>query len=140
LEAPAEDPAPADLIYGKGERILLVDDEPAVLESVESLLNRLGYAVTSATNGREAWEIFRAHPEAFDLVFTDHVMPGITGVQLAKKLLGARPDLPIILATGYSEEATEEEVKALGIREFLLKPSTAQAMSQLVHSVLKKQG
>jgi PAS domain S-box-containing protein len=135
-EGQAEEFAPTALPPGRGERILLVDDEEAVLASVKSLLDRLGYVVTGVNDARKAWDIFRAEPDGFELVITDYVMPRMTGMQLAEKLLSLRRDLPIILATGYSEEVTEEEVKGLGIREFLLKPSTTQALAQIVRRVL----
>ena len=135
-EGQAEEFAPTALPPGRGERILLVDDEEAVLASVKALLDRLGYVVTGVNDARKAWDIFRAEPDGFELVITDYVMPRMTGMQLAEKILSLRRDLPIILATGYSEEVTEEEVKGLGIREFLLKPSTTQALAQIVRRVL----
>ena len=135
-EGRAEEPAPAALPRGNGELILLVDDEEAVLQSLTSLLERLGYIVQGVNDSRKAWEIFRARPESFEMVITDHIMPGMTGIQLAKKVLAVRPDLPILLVTGFSEDVSEDEAKAVGVREFLLKPSTTQTLSRVVHRLL----
>ncbi len=121
---------------GKNERILIVDDDESILRSLRSALERLGYRVTATPDSREAWEIFRAQPDAFDLVITDQIMPQITGMQLAEKLFGLRKDIPVILITGFSEDLSEDAAKASGIREFLLKPTNTQALSEAVRRLL----
>jgi CheY-like chemotaxis protein len=134
------EPSPSILQPGKNERVLLVDDDQPILRSLQSALERLGYRVTATPDSREAWEIFRSQPDAIDLVITDQIMPQMTGMQLAEKLLGLRGDIPIILITGFSEDIGEDAAKALGIREFLLKPSNAQALSEAVRRVLDQKG
>lgn len=120
---------------GRG-RILLVDDEPLVVEMVSQILESLGYEVTTANNGAEALDIFKDKPSRFDLVLTDQTMPEITGIDLAGKMLKRRKDIPIILFTGYSETVSPEKAKAAGIREFVMKPITKQEIAETVRQVL----
>ena len=121
------------------ERILLVDDEPAVLQAASQILQKLGYKVTVAESGTEAWKIFREEPHGFDLVITDHVMPHLTGRALAEKVLNVRHDLPIILLTGYSETISTEEANAAGIRAFLMKPLTRREIAITIRNVLGRE-
>jgi PAS domain S-box-containing protein len=121
--------------YGK-ERVLLVDDEEFVIEMTSQMLMNLGYEVTTARNGSEALKMFLDRPSGFDLVITDQTMPGITGVDLAEKMLEAREDFPIILFTGYSETVSPEKAKAAGIREFVMKPFTKREIAKTVRRVL----
>ncbi|MHB8111609.1 MAG: hybrid sensor histidine kinase/response regulator [Syntrophorhabdaceae bacterium] len=118
------------------ERILVVDDEPLVVEMTSETLKRLGYRVTPANSGSEGWIQFEHDPYRFDLVITDHVMPEITGMRLAERMLELRGDLPIILCTGYSEMVSAEKAKAAGIREFLMKPLMIQELAYIVRRVL----
>ena len=120
------------------ERILLVDDEEAIVETVKQMLDRLGYIVVPRTSSIEALETFRKDPEGFDLVITDLTMPRMTGAEFTKELMRLRPDIPIILCTGYSELMGEEEAKAMGIREFFKKPIRSQKMLEKIRSVLDK--
>ena len=120
---------------GKG-RILFVDDETVLVQMGKVMLERLGYTVTSCTSSTEALAVFTASPHRFDLVITDQTMPGMTGMVLARRLLDTRPDLPVILCTGYSTQVNEQSAKAVGIREFVLKPFSKTLISQLVKRVL----
>jgi CheY-like chemotaxis protein len=120
------------------ERILLVDDEEAIVETVKQMLDRLGYKVVPRTSSVEALETFRKDPEGFDLVITDLTMPRMTGAEFTKELMRVRPDIPIILCTGYSELMGEKEAKAMGIREFFKKPIRARQMLEKIRSVLDK--
>jgi CheY-like chemotaxis protein len=101
------------------ERILLVDDEASVAEMGHHLLTRLGYAVVAYTSSREALDAFRAAPTRFDLLITDHTMPEMTGEALARAVRQIRPELPLILCTGFSETMTAEHSRALGIDAYL---------------------
>ena len=126
-----------DLPLLKGnEHILFVDDEQMMVEMGQAILERLGYQVTVNTSSVEALEIFRAHPDKFDLLITDQTMPDKTGVQLAKELLKIRPDIPIILCTGFSTKISEKDIKAIGIREFAMKPLEIQKMSEIIRRAL----
>ncbi|MFZ2633309.1 MAG: response regulator [Desulfosalsimonadaceae bacterium] len=118
------------------ERILFVDDESTIVEMGKKMLERLGYEVAGSTSGAEALELFRAKPDQFDLVITDMTMPHMTGDQLSGKLIEIRPDIPIILCTGFSEKMTEEAAKEIGIREFIMKPISRQVLSKIIRNVL----
>ncbi|MDD2463011.1 MAG: PAS domain S-box protein [Desulfobulbus sp.] len=118
------------------EHILFVDDEEVLAEMVQSMLERLGYRVTVRTSSLEALTTFRNHPDLFDLVITDQTMPGLTGLDLARRILTLRPDMPIILCTGYSTLISEEEAKAHGVRAFALKPLTKKDLAILIRKVL----
>jgi PAS domain S-box-containing protein len=121
---------------GRRERILLVDDESAIADIGRNLLEHLGYKVVARTSSVEALELFRAHPERFDLVITDMTMPNLTGDRLAQKLLKIRSEIPVILCTGFSERITEEKARALGIREFVMKPLVMKDMAQAIRRAL----
>ena len=118
------------------ERILFIDDEDVLAELGKSVLEQLGYKVTAATDGTRALKTFARNPSRFDLVFTDQTMPGIQGLRLAKELLKIRPDIPIILSTGYSDAVSPEAVRKAGIKGFLMKPLARREMAQAVRRVL----
>ena len=118
------------------EHILLVDDEVMLAELGKTMLENLGYKVTMCTNSLEALAIFRNQPNRFDAVVTDQTMPGITGMELAGRMLQLRPHLPIILCTGYSNLVNEEQSRNLGIKGFAMKPVTIQNIAMLLRKVL----
>ncbi|MDM8515202.1 ATP-binding protein, partial [Desulfobacterales bacterium HSG16] len=118
------------------ERILLVDDEEAIVRLEKQMLERLGYQVTSRINSVEAFEAFKAKPNEFDLVITDMTMPYMTGDQLARKLISIKPDLPIIICTGFSEELSLNRIDTIGIKGLLMKPVVKSEMAQIVRKVL----
>ncbi|MBM9536350.1 hybrid sensor histidine kinase/response regulator [Desulfobulbus alkaliphilus] len=120
------------------EHILLVDDEKVLVETGTALLKRLGYTVTGRTGSLEALEIFQDQPHRFDAMITDQTMPEMTGLELAQRLLRIRPDLPIILCTGYSGLVSEEQVLALGIKAFVMKPLTKKDLAATLRGVLDK--
>ena len=128
---------PASLkVPGGRERILFVDDEAFQADLGRQMLGRLGYRVQTFTRSSEALEAFEADPAAIDLVITDMTMPEMTGDELARRLLTIRPDLPIILCTGYSERMTEEAAEALGIRGFAMKPVVIRELALLLRQIL----
>ena len=100
------------------------------------MLGRLGYYVSGETRSLEALELFRTQPQQFDLVITDEVMPVMTGSKLAQELLKIRPDLPIILCTGYSETISADKVRKIGIRELMMKPFGIREIAQTMRKVL----
>ena len=118
------------------ERILFVDDEKALVDMVKQMIESLGYKAVGRTSSIEALEAFRAQPDKFDLVITDQTMPNMTGETLARKLLRIRPDIPIILCTGYSELITEEKAKAMGIKELIMKPVVRSELAMIIRHVL----
>jgi CheY-like chemotaxis protein/anti-sigma regulatory factor (Ser/Thr protein kinase) len=123
-------------IAGGHERILLVDDDRVVISVIKRVLDRSGYDVTTRSSGVESLETFRAHPDDFDLVITDQTMPKMTGMKLAGELHNIRPDLPIILISGFGDEVTEKSARAKGIKEFILKPVSAGGLSKAVRRVI----
>jgi len=133
LDAPLQ---PAEMIPMGKERILYVDDEVMLAEMNKEILEQLGYQVEIHTSSQEALAAFQHAPDQFDVVVTDQTMPGMTGIDLARRILQIRPHTPIILCTGYSTLITQEEVKALGVREFALKPLTRKELATLVRKAL----
>lgn len=121
---------------GGTESILVVDDEPPIAFLEKRMLERLGYRVTEQISSFEALKTFEANPERFDLVITDMTMPGMTGDKLTKKLLAIKPDLPIIICTGYSERINEINTTALGIKGLLMKPVLKNDLAKLVRESL----
>jgi CheY-like chemotaxis protein len=135
-EAAAGDMPPEDVIpRGKG-RILFVDDEDAIAHLGQALLEPLGYEVIVSNSSLAALEAFRAATHRFDLVVTDQTMPTMTGEALARALRQIRPDIPIILCTGFSYTMDADKARALGIDAFLLKPLRAWELSATIQQVL----
>ena len=118
------------------ENILFIDDELAIVNSSRSILTSLGYNVTAETKSTKALVKFQASTGAFDLVITDQTMPDVTGVELAQVMLQQRPDLPIILCTGYTSAISEDEVYAIGIKSFVIKPLKTRMLAETVRRVL----
>lgn len=118
------------------ERILLVDDEQELVDTLQQILEGLGYIITATTNSLEAYDRFRSAPEGFDLVVTDLTMPNMTGIDLAEKIIQLNPDLPIIMCTGFSELITPEQAQAVGIREVLFKPVARWQLAMAVRKAL----
>lgn len=118
------------------EHILLVDDEPMLAELGQTFLERLGYTVTACTSSLEALSVFQKQPDLFHAVITDQTMPGLTGTDLAKQLLTLRPDIPIILCTGFSNLVDEDQAREYGIKGFAMKPLTGREIATLLRTVL----
>lgn len=125
----------APLAPGK-ERVLYVEDEGPVAAVGRRLLAHLGYRVTALTSSLEALEVFHRHPQEFDLVITDLTMPQMTGLELAADFIKVRPELPIILCSGYSDSLSPDTARQLGIREFLSKPVTIADFARAIRRVL----
>jgi len=123
-------------VPGGKERILLVDDEIQIVEMMSYVLGHLGYTVSARTSSLEALEIFRSSPQSFDLVITDMTMPNMTGLELSEELMRIRPDIPILLCTGFSERVTEKKIKESGIRELLMKPAPIKEIADAVRRIL----
>ncbi len=102
--------------------ILVVDDDELVSEYLGALLEAESYNVMVLNEPAAALEYFKEHPDDFDLIVTDQVMPGLTGVEIAQSILKLRPDLPILLITGYSEKISAENAKSFGLSGFFPKP------------------
>jgi len=121
---------------GGKERILLVDDEEQIVRMEKKMLERLGYRVTVENSSFQALEKFRSEPERFDLVITDMTMPEMTGTELSKKLIEIRPDILIIICSGFSEQINGEKATALGINGYVMKPMIMSALDQKIRNAL----
>ncbi len=126
----AENPAPSSA------KIMLIDDEPAILATLTAILSRQGYTIDSFENGESALNAFAKTPRRFDLIITDMTMPKMTGDKLAKEALGNRKDIPIIVCTGYNEKFTETQAIGMGIKRYVQKPVSGSDLLRIIEGVL----
>lgn len=138
--SPQPERKPLLKLPGGKEWILFVDDERMLVYMQQEILERLGYHVVAVSNVFEALDIFSSDPEIFDLVITDQMMPGLTGIQLAQEFLRIRPDIPIILCTGFSESVTRQDALKIGIKEFIMKPVITREIAGIIRNVLDNSG
>lgn len=124
-------------LSGGEERILFIDDDEQIVEFFERSMSVLGYTVTGKDNSVEALEIFRNAPGDFDLIITDMNMESMSGVQLAEGALSVRPDIPIIICTGFDEMLIQAKAKDLGVSAFIMKPFMMDDMDDLIRSVIR---
>lgn len=135
-EKPAHPVAPSsEVVRGHG-RILLIDDEEAIVNLGRRLLEKLGYTVTCETRSSRALELFSENPDRFDIVITDQTMPNYTGISLAQEFWKLRPELPIIISSGYSEQITSEKAAQMGFQAFLGKPYTTAELARVIRQSL----
>jgi len=132
ISAPKQD----NLELSGKESILLIDDETLLAEMGKTMLERLGYRVTARSSSLEALATFQNQPQEFDAVVTDQTMPGMTGVDMARIMLQIRPDIPIILCTGYSSIINEEQAYRYGIKGFAMKPLSKKDLASTLRKVL----
>jgi signal transduction histidine kinase/ActR/RegA family two-component response regulator len=128
-------PVPAAALGGT-ERILLVDDDRSLLDATHTILARSGYDVVGFADPEEALAAFRGAPDQWDVVLTDRSMPRLSGEELAWGILQLRPDIPIIMATGFSDEADEQRARQIGIKEFVFKPIVGKELLMAVRRTL----
>lgn len=118
------------------EQILLVDDEKEIIELNQIALEKLGYRVTSCSNGSAALKLIERNPKRFDLILTDMTMPKMTGTQLAQTALKLNPEMPIIMGTGHSDTINREDALAMGIKEFYNKPLSTDRLIRMIRKVI----
>lgn len=142
VSAPATSSSPgregSKLPMGRGERILIVDDEPEVSQAGARILERLGYRTTAFTQSKVALEEFRRDPTSFSAVLSDLTMPELTGADFVKELLALRPNLPVLIATGYMRSLDVENARALGVQDFLQKPFTIESLATTLRRTLDR--
>ena len=113
--------AASELVFREG-RILFVDDEKALTDIGREMLEGFGFDVVTRTSSIEALEAFKYRAKDYDLVITDQTMPNMTGLELAREILNLRPDMPIILCTGFSDAVSYDRLRDIGIGDFIMKP------------------
>jgi CheY-like chemotaxis protein len=118
------------------ESILFVDDEKVLANLASEMLEQLGYRIRTSTSSVEALSLFRTAPHEFDLIITDYTMPQMTGVDLATEILLIRPDMPIILCTGFSEKVNEAVTRKTGIKELVMKPFSMRSIAKVIRRAL----
>ena len=128
----------ARIAHRGNEKILFIDDEEELVKIGKQMLERLGYTVISETSSIKALKAFKVDPYKFDLVITDQIMPKMKGIELANKILQIRPDIPIILYAGFSNEITSREAQSVGICEVLMKPLASLELGEKIRGVLDK--
>ena len=133
--APDHRPAGEEFRSRGNERILLVDDDDALLQSIRAGLERLGYEVTAMADGATALDAFQSAPQDWDLVVADQVMPGLSGVDLAKRVLTIRPEVPVVLCTGLIDAATRSTAESVGVREFHVKPVLSSELADCARRI-----
>jgi signal transduction histidine kinase/CheY-like chemotaxis protein len=133
VSVPAE---PVDV--AGSERILLVDDDRSLLDATHAILARSGYDVVDFSDPEQALATFRRAPEKWDLIVTDRSMPRLSGEELAWSILQVRADIPIIMATGFSDEADEQRARQIGIKEFVFKPIVGNDLLLAIRRTLAK--
>jgi len=118
------------------ERLLVVDDEEALSNLIKAMLERYGYQVTNTIASPEALQLFKQTPELFDLVITDYAMPNMDGIDLATELLRVRPELPVLLCTGFNDKEKTEQALQAGIKACINKPMQAEELALMVRQTL----
>jgi CheY-like chemotaxis protein len=122
------------------EHVLYVDDEEALVSLTTRLLKRLGYTVTGHTDPQAALREFRSRPQSFDVVVTDLAMPRMSGFELARELRATRPDVLIVLTSGYLRKEDQETAQAMDIRDLILKPNTVEELGRTLDRIFQTQG
>ncbi|MEQ8188969.1 MAG: response regulator [Candidatus Eremiobacterota bacterium] len=125
-----------DMVKGGKETILLVDDEEFILYGMKEMLEKFGYNIVATTNSREALNMFQAEPETFDLIITDQTMPELPGHKLIGEIMQLKPDIPVILCTGFSDIINSDNYWSAGIREFLMKPVNIKTLVGIIRKLI----
>src|SRR5712672_935718 len=131
----AAEPA-GELPRGNGETVMIVDDEPVLVALAEETLAELGYEPVGFDSSLAALQAFRAEPQRFDLVLTDETMPDLSGVELAREIRRVRPELPVVLMSGYSGAQITERARAVGVAEVLRKPLVRRDIAEALGRAL----
>ena len=129
-------PDQSDIPEGKGERVLVVDDEPRIVGFIERWLDGLGYQVRAATRPEAALELLRAEIDRIDLVITDYLMPGMNGLELAARIRQIRKDLPILMTTGFIGEIPDETIQQAGVTSVIQKPVFMRPLATVLRELL----
>ena len=129
---------PTKLVRGQGECIMYVDDEELLVYLMTRMLERLESEVAGYTDADQAIQAFRIDPSRFDAVVTDLAMPGMTGYELARTLRTIRPDIPIVMTSGYIREEDAAAALQAGVREVISKPHSVEDLGRVLHNTLER--
>ncbi len=140
VETSADELSPTFISKQGQGHVLFVDDEKPLVELWKELLEMGGYNVMACSSSLKALEAFRAAPECYDVVVTDQSMPNLSGEALAREILRIRPEIPILLCTGFSHTMTEEKAQNLGIRKFLMKPFLRKDLVLAIQEIMGDEG
>ena len=138
LKDAAENKKGLELIPTGTERVLVVDDEERSLSLMKTILERLGYTVTALAGSLEALELFKKDPHQYDLILTDLIMPFLTGDKLVSEIIAIRPDMPVIITSGFTDTINNDKFKQIINKAFLSKPYEAKELAETVRLVLDK--
>ncbi|MBX3638441.1 MAG: PAS domain-containing protein, partial [Rubrivivax sp.] len=133
---PAEAPVPAAAAAGTGQRVLYVDDDEVMVLMVQRLLQRAGYSVTACTGALQAQRLLTADPGRCDIVVTDYNMPDMSGLELARELRRLRPELPVVISSGFLSDELREQAAGVGVRALLKKENTLEELAGLLQQLL----
>jgi CheY-like chemotaxis protein/anti-sigma regulatory factor (Ser/Thr protein kinase) len=123
---------------GAGEHVLFVDDEQTLVDIAVRMLGSMGYRVTGHTSGERALAAFRSSQEVFDIVVTDHNMPGMSGIELAQEIARTAPRTPVVLVSGFLREDELQRTLELGVAEVVMKPTTFEHLAALIRAMLER--
>jgi len=118
------------------ETIMFVDDEPGIVAMASQMLSSLGYQVTTASRAKDALAIFKQEPNRFDLIITDQIMPGMTGMEMVREMHSIRRGLPALLCTGFSKTVSDQDLLTEGIHEILMKPIVLRQTAEAIRNAL----
>ncbi len=137
IEQAAEQASTSSVPLPRGsESIVFVDDEPGIVAMATQMLTTLGYQVTTANRAKDALAILKQEPKRFDLIITDQIMPGMTGMELVREIHSIRPELPALLCTGFSKTVSDQDLLAEGIHEILMKPIVFRQLADAIRNAL----
>lgn len=136
IQKASPDEQPISVLQGQGEHILFVDDEEMIVQLFKESLITGGYNVTTFMRPKSALEAFKQAPDSFDIMITDMTMPGMTGEKLSREILKLRPDFPIIMCSGYSEQMNKSKATEKGLGDYILKPVHIKTLLTSIHDLL----
>jgi PAS domain S-box-containing protein len=135
-DASAKRPPASPALRGEGQNVLYVDDEESLVYLITRVLQRLGYRVSGFTDANEALAAFRSNPMAYEAVVTDLSMPSMSGIEFATQVLRLRPEVPVVMTSGYVRPKDRESVMKCGVRDLLLKPNTVEELGEVLHRLI----
>jgi CheY-like chemotaxis protein len=121
---------------GKGEHILVVDDEHEIVEAARTTLERIGYRITAETSAKDALVTFESKKTQFNMAIVDFALPEMNGLELSSRLLSMKPDLPIVLVTGFSGALDRGEMEKTNVKKLINKPISAKELGEIIRQVL----